>query len=180
MKLRDIPDHVLQPMKQLQLDLHNQLIVDLFAGGGGASVAMEQAWGRSPDIAVNHSDDALSMHRMNHPQTRHFIADVYEVNPRGAAQGRQVGWLHLSPDCTHFSQAAGRERSIFSEKTHRNSACERWREMAGNVKKKLMAKATAKDLEVAPSSLVLTASVPWQRSAAGVTILKKGINHEGI
>lgn len=93
--------------KQLGLDLHSQLIVDLFAGGGGMSVAFEMAFGRSPDIAINHSDDALSMHRMNHPQTRHFIADVFEVCPHGATQGRPVGWLHLSPDCTHHSQASG-------------------------------------------------------------------------
>lgn len=93
--------------RQLILDIQKKLIVDLFAGGGGMSVAFETAWGRSPDIAINHSDDALSMHRINHPQTRHFIADVFEVCPRGATQGRPVGWLHLSPDCTHHSQAAG-------------------------------------------------------------------------
>ncbi|WP_265734821.1 DNA cytosine methyltransferase [Pseudazoarcus pumilus] len=81
--------------------------MDLFAGGGGYSVAVEQALGRSPDIAINHNDDALSMHRANHPQTRHFVADVFEVCPRGATQGRPVGLLHLSPDCTHHSQAAG-------------------------------------------------------------------------
>jgi DNA (cytosine-5)-methyltransferase 1 len=98
--------------KQLLLDVHNKLIVDLFAGGGGMSVAFENAFGRSPDIAINHNDDALSMHRMNHPLTRHFIADVYEVDPHGATQGREVGWLHLSPDCTHHSQAAsGQPRS---------------------------------------------------------------------
>lgn len=93
--------------KQLLLDVHDKLIVDLFAGGGGMSVAFENAFGRSPDIAINHNDDALSMHRMNHPLTRHFIADVYEVCPHGATQGRPVGWLHLSPDCTHHSQASG-------------------------------------------------------------------------
>lgn len=93
--------------RQLILDIQPKLIVDLFAGGGGMSVAFETAWGRSPDIAINHNDDALSMHRINHPQTRHFIADVFEVCPRGATQGRPVGWLHLSPDCTHHSQAAG-------------------------------------------------------------------------
>lgn len=93
--------------KQLILDVHNKLIVDLFAGGGGMSVAFEMAFGRSPDIAINHNEDALSMHRRNHPLTRHFIADVYEVCPRGATQGRPVGWLHLSPDCTHHSQASG-------------------------------------------------------------------------
>lgn len=93
--------------QQLILDIQPRLIVDLFAGGGGMSVAMEMAWGRSPDIAINHNDDALSMHRLNHPQTRHFVADVFEVCPRGATQGRPVGWLHLSPDCTHHSQARG-------------------------------------------------------------------------
>jgi DNA (cytosine-5)-methyltransferase 1 len=93
--------------RQLILDIQPKLIVDLFAGGGGMSVAFETAWGRSPDIAIDHNDDALSMHRINHPQTRHFIADVFEVCPRGATQGREVGWLHLSPDCTHHSQAAG-------------------------------------------------------------------------
>lgn len=93
--------------KQMILDVHGELIVDLFAGGGGMSTAFERALGRSPDIAINHNDDALSMHRMNHPQTRHFIADVFEVCPKGATQGRPVGWLHLSPDCTHHSQAAG-------------------------------------------------------------------------
>lgn len=96
-----------QPHKQLLLDFHNKLIVDLFAGGGGMSLAFEKAFGRSPDIAVNHDDDALSMHRLNHPQTRHFVADVFEVCPKAVTQGRPVGWLHGSPDCTHHSQAAG-------------------------------------------------------------------------
>lgn len=85
--------------KQLQIDLHKKQIVDLFAGGGGWSTGCEMALGRSPDIAINHNDDALSLHRANHPQTRHFIADVFEVNPHGATQGRSVGWLHMSPDC---------------------------------------------------------------------------------
>lgn len=93
---------------QLRLTaLDSEIIVDLFAGGGGMSVAIETALGRSPDIAINHNNDALSMHRANHPQTRHFVADVFEVCPRGATQGRPVGLLHLSPDCTHHSQAAG-------------------------------------------------------------------------
>lgn len=85
----------------------NELIVDIFAGGGGVSTGIYLATGRHPDIAINHNDDALSMHRANHPQTRHFVADVYEVCPKGATQGRSVGWMHLSPDCTHHSQAAG-------------------------------------------------------------------------
>ena len=93
--------------KQLMLDIHKKMIVDLFAGGGGMSLAFERAFGRSPDVAINHDDDALSMHRKNHPQTRHFVADIFEVCPKSVTQGRAVGWLHGSPDCTHHSQAAG-------------------------------------------------------------------------
>lgn len=93
--------------QQHRLLFDSEIIVDLFAGGGGLSTACEAALGRSPDIAINHNDDALSMHRQNHSQTRHFVADVFEVCPHGATQGRPVGYLHLSPDCTHHSQAAG-------------------------------------------------------------------------
>lgn len=92
---------------QMLLDIHNELIVDLFAGGGGMSKAIYMALGRHPDIAINHNDDALSMHRANHPQTRHFVADVFEVCPHSVVHGRPVGHLHASPDCTHHSQAAG-------------------------------------------------------------------------
>ncbi|QNM96415.1 DNA cytosine methyltransferase [Chitinimonas koreensis] len=92
---------------QFQLPIHAKLIVDLFAGGGGMSTAIEWALGRSPDIAVNHDDDALSMHRANHPQAEHYIADVFEVCPYTVTRGLLVGLLHLSPDCTHHSQAAG-------------------------------------------------------------------------
>ncbi|SNR73555.1 DNA (cytosine-5)-methyltransferase 1 [Methylobacillus rhizosphaerae] len=92
---------------QQNLDIHQKLIIDLFAGGGGFSEGVRLASGRNPDIAINHNDDALSMHRVNHPDTRHFIADVFEVDPRTVTQGRAVGHLHASPDCTHHSQAAG-------------------------------------------------------------------------
>lgn len=95
------------PLKQQNLDIHRELIVDLFAGGGGKSEGIKIASGRNPDIAINHNDDALSMHRINHPDTRHFVADVFEVDPRTVTQGRPVGHLHASPDCTHHSQAAG-------------------------------------------------------------------------
>ena len=77
----------------------DKLIVDLFAGGGGMSEAFKMSIGRDPDVAINHNDDALSMHRANHPRTRHLVADVFEVCPRAATQGKPVWWLHLSPDC---------------------------------------------------------------------------------
>ena len=92
---------------QYQLDIRKELIVDLFAGGGGMSSAIEHATGLYPDIACNHDSDAISMHEANHPQTEHYQADVYELCPKEATNGRPVGLLHLSPDCTHHSQAAG-------------------------------------------------------------------------
>lgn len=100
---------------QLLLPIASKLIVDLFAGGGGMSTALEQAFGRHVDIAINHDRDAVEMHKANHPQTRHFLADILEVCPRQATQGMPVGWLHLSPDCTDHSQAKGgqpRDRKI--------------------------------------------------------------------
>lgn len=101
--------------EQFLLGMDNEIIVDLFAGGGGMSSAIEQALGRHADVAVNHNDDAVSMHTVNHPQTEHYRADVFEVCPHAATRGRAVGLLHLSPDCTHHSQAAGgqpRDRAI--------------------------------------------------------------------
>lgn len=92
---------------QYRMDLGEELCVDLFAGGGGMSSAIEQAIGRHVDVAVNHSADAISMHEVNHPQTNHYRGDVFEVCPRAVCNGRPVGLLHLSPDCTHHSQAAG-------------------------------------------------------------------------
>lgn len=92
---------------QFLLGMDNEIIVDLFAGGGGMSTAIEQALGRHVDIAINHDMDAISMHMANHPQTEHYCADVFEVDPREAVKGRAVGHLHGSPDCTHHSQAAG-------------------------------------------------------------------------
>ena len=101
--------------KQFILGLYRKLIVDLFAGGGGMSKAIDIVFGRHADIACNHDDNALSMHRVNHPQTRHFQCDVREVDPRTVCRDQPVGLLHLSPDCTHHSQAAGgqpRDRKI--------------------------------------------------------------------
>jgi DNA (cytosine-5)-methyltransferase 1 len=92
---------------QYQLNYANKIRVDLFAGGGGASIGTEMATGMPVDIAVNHNDNAISMHRINHPHTKHFTCDVYEVKPHEVTQGRGVAHLHASPDCTHHSQAAG-------------------------------------------------------------------------
>jgi DNA (cytosine-5)-methyltransferase 1 len=82
------------------------LIVDLFAGGGGASVALAKVFGE-PDVAVNHDKTALAVHRRNHPTTLHLESDVFEVDPITATGGRRVFVLWASPDCTHFSIAKG-------------------------------------------------------------------------
>ena len=93
------------------------LIVDLFAGGGGASLGIEHALGRSPDVAVNHSAVALAMHARNHPRTVHLVEDVFDVNPRKVVGDRHVALLWMSPDCTQFSKAKGgkpRQKNIRS------------------------------------------------------------------
>lgn len=83
------------------------LVVDNFAGGGGASCGIEWALGRSPDIAVNHCAEAIAMHEANHPSTRHFREDVWQVKPAEVCEGRPVALMWMSPDCTHFSRAKG-------------------------------------------------------------------------
>lgn len=92
---------------QFLLPIATKLVIDLFAGGGGASTGIEQAIGRHVDIAINHDADAIGMHEINHPQTTHYRADVWEVDPLAVVRGQQVGLLHASPDCTHHSQALG-------------------------------------------------------------------------
>ena len=84
-----------------------ELIIDNFAGGGGASTGIEMAVGRSVDIAINHDPDAIAMHRANHPHTRHYCEDVWQVDPVEACAGNPVGLAWFSPDCTHFSRAKG-------------------------------------------------------------------------
>ena len=84
-----------------------EIVVDLFAGGGGASEALKQALGRDPDIAINHDEWAVGMHAANHPLTQHLREDVWHADPVRQVDGRAVGWFHASPDCTHFSQAKG-------------------------------------------------------------------------
>lgn len=84
-----------------------KLIVDSFAGGGGASTGIEMALGRSPDIAINHSADALAMHQVNHPETLHLDSNIWDVSPAEVTKGRPVGLFWASPDCKHFSKAKG-------------------------------------------------------------------------
>lgn len=86
---------------------NTELVVDLFAGGGGASVGIRAALGREPDIAINHDPVALAVHRTNHPHTLHLEADIWEVRPAEATRGRPVGLLWLSPDCRDHSNAKG-------------------------------------------------------------------------
>lgn len=92
------------PQHTLNFD---ELIVDSFAGGGGASTGIEAALGRQVDIAINHDEQAILMHTVNHPQTRHYCESVWEIDPREATQGRPVGLAWFSPDCRHFSKAKG-------------------------------------------------------------------------
>lgn len=92
---------------QFILGLAAKLVIDLFAGGGGASTGIEQAIGRHVDVAINHDADAIGMHEINHPQTRHYREDIRRVDPLTVTRGEAVGLLHASPDCTHHSQALG-------------------------------------------------------------------------
>lgn len=83
------------------------LIVDSFAGGGGASTGIEMALGRSPDIAINHNADALALHAANHPETIHLSENIFKVDPLDHVAGKHVGLAWFSPDCKHFSKAKG-------------------------------------------------------------------------
>lgn len=93
--------------RQYILPLAHELVVDLFAGGGGASTGIEQALGRHVDIAVNHDPEAVSLHQANHPQTEHHVSNVWEVDPRVVCAGQPIGLLWASPDCTYHSKARG-------------------------------------------------------------------------
>jgi len=91
----------------LSLDLGSELIIDNFAGGGGTSTGLEQAFGRPVDIAINHDPEALAMHAANHPHTTHLCESVWDVDPIKVTGNRPVGLVWLSPDCKHFSKAKG-------------------------------------------------------------------------
>lgn len=87
--------------------IHGELIVDNFAGGGGASTGIEMATGYSVDIAINHDPEAIKMHKANHPRTKHYCENVWAVDPIAACKGNPVGLAWFSPDCKHFSKAKG-------------------------------------------------------------------------
>ncbi|GIN71162.1 hypothetical protein J14TS2_16370 [Bacillus sp. J14TS2] len=91
----------------MQLDLFREIIVDNFAGGGGASSGIEMATGLNVDIAINHDPAAIAMHKANHPDTEHYCESVWDVDPQKVVQGRKVALCWLSPDCKHFSKAKG-------------------------------------------------------------------------
>jgi DNA (cytosine-5)-methyltransferase 1 len=92
---------------QFELRLQDELIVDLFAGGGGTSTGIEMACGFSPDIAANHDPEAVAMHTLNHPHTKHYCENVVKLDIQKVCGGRPVGLLWLSPDCTFHSKARG-------------------------------------------------------------------------
>lgn len=90
-----------------QIDILEEIIVDNFAGGGGASTGIELASGRPVAIAINHDPDAILLHKTNHPYTEHLQASVWDVDPVQVVRGRPVGLAWFSPDCKHFSKAKG-------------------------------------------------------------------------
>ncbi|QXG32888.1 DNA cytosine methyltransferase [Pseudomonas viridiflava] len=93
----------------------DEIVVDFFCGGGGAGTGLEMGLGRTVSVAKNHSPAAISMHTVNHPGAKHFTTDVFDGDPDTECGSKAVGWFHMSPDCTHHSQAAGgqpRKREI--------------------------------------------------------------------
>ena len=93
--------------QKAQIDFFDEIIVDNFAGGGGASTGIELATGRPVTIAINHDPAAILMHKTNHPYTEHLQASVWDVDPVKVCTGRPVGLAWFSPDCKHFSKAKG-------------------------------------------------------------------------
>lgn len=89
------------------IENYDDLIIDNFAGGGGASEAIFRALGRHPDIAINHDGEALAMHAANHPNTLHFKEDVFDIDPMLVTRGKRIKFAWFSPDCKHHSKAKG-------------------------------------------------------------------------
>ena len=94
-------------MARYQISIFDPMIIDYFAGGGGASTGIELAFGRPVDLAVNHDPAAIQLHEINHPFTKHLTESVFDVDLKRECQGRHVAFMWLSPDCTHFSVARG-------------------------------------------------------------------------
>lgn len=92
-----------------QLSTFDEIIVDNFAGGGGASTGIEMATGHSVEIAINHDPAAIAMHKVNHPNSEHYCENVWDINPIKAVRGRPVALCWFSPDCKHFSKAKGKK-----------------------------------------------------------------------
>lgn len=92
-----------------QISAFDEIIVDNFAGGGGASTGIELATGHSVEIAINHDPAAIAMHKVNHPDTEHYCESVWDINPIKAVRGRSVALCWFSPDCKHFSKAKGKK-----------------------------------------------------------------------
>lgn len=92
---------------QGQFHFPEELIIDNFAGGGGASIGIEMALGKPIDHAINHDPEAIAMHQVNHPHTKHWCESVWDVDPLEVTKGQPVGLLWASPDCKHFSKAKG-------------------------------------------------------------------------
>lgn len=92
-----------------QINLLDEITVDGFCGGGGWSTGFELAIGRPVDVGINHDKAAIALHKKNHPFTRHYQTNIFDVDPYKACQGRPVAWAHFSPDCKHFSRAKGKK-----------------------------------------------------------------------
>lgn len=107
LNLKAILDSIKNHKVQYDLNFSNAIVIDFFAGGGGASTGLEIGLQRHVFAAVNHNPLAVSMHQANHPTTKHYVQDVFAIDPVTIAEGHPVGWFHASPDCRHHSQAAG-------------------------------------------------------------------------
>jgi site-specific DNA-cytosine methylase len=94
---------------QLNLNIHRELLVDNFAGGGGASCGIESALGRRVDIAINHDPRAVAMHQANHPETQHYCESVWDIRPAEVTQGRPVGLVWLLAGLQAFQQGKRRQ-----------------------------------------------------------------------
>lgn len=94
-------------MKGKQVSLFDNVYIDHFAGGGGASTGIEMATGQPVDVAINHDEMAIALHRKNHPYTKHYREDVWKVDPAEAIGGKHVRLIWFSPDCKHFSRVKG-------------------------------------------------------------------------